>query len=86
MATDTGLARRLSRIAHGAGKRALSIVAAGAGRAGYSVDARIASAGPLYIGGGWFLIGGGAARSGTSEFALFDSRFAATARYQKEET
>ncbi|AOJ54747.1 hypothetical protein F9948_22220 [Burkholderia thailandensis] len=91
MAIGIGWARRLARAARGAGQRALSSAAAEAGRAGYSVDARIASAGPLYIGGGWFLIGGIAARPGASEFALFDAppfddHFATTARYQKEET
>ncbi|ARK45750.1 hypothetical protein [Burkholderia pseudomallei] len=86
METGIGLARRLSRVARGAARRALSILTAGAGRAGYAVDARVASAGPLYIGAGWFLIGAAAARPGAAEFALFDDRFATTARHRKEET
>ncbi|KGT03210.1 hypothetical protein JT30_5175 [Burkholderia pseudomallei] len=40
METGIGLARRLSRVARGAARRALSILTAGAGRAGYAVDAR----------------------------------------------
>lgn len=86
METGIGLARRLSRVARGAARRALSILTAGAGRASYAVDARVASAGPLYIGAGWFLIGAAAARPGAVEFALFDDRFATTARHRKEET
>ncbi|KVD80603.1 hypothetical protein WS62_26470 [Burkholderia sp. ABCPW 14] len=78
--------RRLRRIARGAGRRALSVGTAGADGAGHAVDARIASAGALYIGSGWFLIGSIASRPGASEFALFDGRSAPTARYPKEET
>ncbi|KWZ39126.1 hypothetical protein WS72_30680 [Burkholderia savannae] len=86
METCTEWARRLRRIVRGAGTRALSAAVAGAGDARCRSDARIASAGPLYIGDGWFLIGGAASRPGACEFALFDGPVASTARNPKKET